>query len=154
MIYSFDGGSKKSYEKNRPGRFSENTFEKVLENIKSFKRIRDSIGSKFPRTKIQMILTEDTFKEQESFLNLFWDYVDEVTVTQYSERGGLSDLTSIDREKVVNKAKSVGYKQFDKVDYMKTGSGEFFISKGRKSCEQPFQRLLITYDGRSINVLL
>ena len=36
----------------------------------------------------------------------------------------------------------------EKLNYMKTGSGEFFISQGRKACEQPFQRLLITYDGR------
>lgn len=149
LIYSFDGGSKDSYEKNRPGRFSNNSFEQVYANIKGFKRIRDSIGSKFPRTKIQMILTEETYKEQQSFLELFWDYVDEVTVTQYSERGGgLSDLTSIDRDKVVNKATNLGYKSFEKLNYMKTGSGEFFISQGRKPCEQPFQRLLITYDGR------
>lgn len=149
MIYSFDGGSKESYEKNRPGRFSDNSFEKVYENIKRFKKIRDSIGSKFPRTKIQMILTEDTYKEQENFLNLFWDYVDEVTVTQYSERGGgLSDLTTSDKNKVVNKARNLGYQKFEDLNYMKTGSGEFFISKGRKPCEQPFQRLLITYDGR------
>ena len=36
IIFSFDGGSKKTYDKMRPGRFSENTFENVYKNIKIF----------------------------------------------------------------------------------------------------------------------
>ena len=40
IIYSFDSGSKKTYEKNRPGRFKENSFDKVYENIKTLKRIK------------------------------------------------------------------------------------------------------------------
>ena len=39
MIYSFDGGSKKTYEKMRPGRFIDNKFEKVYGNIKRFSEI-------------------------------------------------------------------------------------------------------------------
>ena len=30
MIYSFDGGTKNSYEKMRPGRFKDNNFEDVI----------------------------------------------------------------------------------------------------------------------------
>ena len=69
MIYSFDGGTKETYEKMRPGRFKENKFENVYKNIYEFKNIRESLNKKFPRTKIQMILNEDTFNEQEEFLN-------------------------------------------------------------------------------------
>ena len=36
LIYSFDGGSKKTYEKMRPGRFKKNNFEDVYNNIKNF----------------------------------------------------------------------------------------------------------------------
>lgn len=36
MIYSFDGGTKNSYEKMRPGRFKDNNFEDVIKNIKNF----------------------------------------------------------------------------------------------------------------------
>ena len=86
MIYSFDGGSKETYEKMRPGRFEENSFDDVYENIVNFSKIRKKVGSKFPYTKIQMILTEDSYHEQEQFYNLFNEYVDDVTVTQYSER--------------------------------------------------------------------
>ena len=88
MIYSFDGGSKKTYEKMRPGRFINNKFEKVYENIKSFSEIKKKLNAKFPVTKIQMILTEDSRNEVENFYKLFNSIVDEVTVTQYNERGG------------------------------------------------------------------
>ena len=149
MIYSFDGGTKETYEKNRPGRFKENKFEEVLQNIQNFKIIRDSMNSKFPRTKIQMILTEDTFNEQESFFKLFRNYVDEVTVTQYSERGGnINDLDKSDQKIVLKKLKKLGSILKNNFSYLKTGSGKFYVSTKRKPCEQPFQRLLITYDGR------
>ena len=68
MIYSFDGGTKETYEKMRPGRFKKNKFENVYKNIVNFSKLRDSLGAKFPRTKIQMILNNDTFEEQESFI--------------------------------------------------------------------------------------
>ena len=40
MIYSFDGGSKKTYENLRPGRFKKNKFEKVIQNIKNFSDLK------------------------------------------------------------------------------------------------------------------
>ena len=96
MIYSFDGGTKKTYEKMRPGRFSQNSFEKVYNNIKNFKRTRDELGSKFPFTKIQMILTKDTINEVNEFVNNFGDIVDNVSVNQYTERGGdIKDLNGL-----------------------------------------------------------
>ena len=88
MIYSFDGGTKSSYEKMRPGRFKENTFNKVIENIRKFSEVKNKLNAKFPRTKIQMVLTKDTRNEQNKFFELFKDIVDDVSVKQYSERGG------------------------------------------------------------------
>ena len=147
MIYSFDGGSKKTYEKMRPGRFKENLFEKVYENIKNFKKIKDSKNSFFPFTKIQMILTKDTFNEVESFYNLFSQYVDDVSVNQYSERGGeISDLSENDKknyENLINK-----YNLSNDTPYMKDVDGNLSISLGREACKQPFQRLLVTYEGK------
>ena len=58
LIYSFDGGTKETYETMRPGRFKKNDFEKVYENITRFSRIRHEMKSPFPFTKIQMILTK------------------------------------------------------------------------------------------------
>ena len=40
MIYSFDGGTKKIYEKMRPGRFSKNNFDDIYKNISNFSKIR------------------------------------------------------------------------------------------------------------------
>ena len=37
MIYSFDGGTKKTYEKMRPGRFKKNLFDEIYQNIKNLK---------------------------------------------------------------------------------------------------------------------
>ena len=42
----------------------------------------------FPYTKIQMILTKETMNEIDNFFNLFENYVDDVSLSQYTERGG------------------------------------------------------------------
>ena len=41
IIFSFDGGTKKTYEKMRPGRFHNNQFDQVYENIKKFSENSD-----------------------------------------------------------------------------------------------------------------
>ena len=39
-------------------------------NIKNFKSVRESLNSVLPITKVQMVLTEETHEEQDSFFNL------------------------------------------------------------------------------------
>ena len=146
MIYSFDGGSKETYEKMRPGRFK-NEFEKVHKNIINFSKIKKDAKSKFPYTKIQMILTKDTIKEKDNFFKLFSDYVDDVSLSQYTERGGdVKDLTEEESIKYHEKLKKhnlpVG------TNYMRDIYGNVKVSNGRLPCAQPFQRLMITYEGR------
>ena len=149
MIYSFDGGTKSTYEKNRPGRFKQNIFEDVVTNIQNFSHIRSKLRAKLPFTKIQMILTEDTFGEQDDFLDLFHDFVDSVTVTQYSERGGnITDLQGTDQDKIKDLCIKHNIKYTNSIAYMKASDGSMSISKNRLPCAQPFQRLLVTYDGR------
>lgn len=148
LIYSFDGATKSTYEKNRPGRFRENQFEAVVKNIKDFSSVRDELGSVFPRTKIQMILSADTYGQQDEFFDLFKDIVDEVSVTQYSERGGhLDDLPEPDRERLLSLLAERGLPA--STPYMKTPEGKFLFSTSRIACKQPFQRLMVTYDGRT-----
>ena len=55
--------------------------------ILNFSQIRKAKGSIFPTTKIQMVLTKETRNEVENFHKLFDEYVDDVTVIQYNERG-------------------------------------------------------------------
>ncbi len=147
LIYSFDGGTKKTYEKMRPGRFKKNNFEDVYNNIKNFHEIRKSKKSKFPITKIQMIMTKDTRNEVEDFYSLFNDIVDDVTITQYNERGG--NINDLD-EKTKNKITS--YLKENKLPlttpYMVDIDNNIFVSLKRKPCEQIYQRLMVTYSGR------
>ena len=147
IIYSFDGGSKKTYEKMRPGRFNSNKFEEVYENIKKFKFLREKLKSKFPVTKIQMILTEDSRDEVDNFYKLFSDYVDDVTVTQYNERGGnLEDINKVNREFIEN---YIDKNNLEKnTPYIVDVDNNIFVSKNRVSCDQLFQRMMITYDGQ------
>ena len=86
MIYSFDGGTKETYEKLRPGRFHENKFEKVIQNIQNFNKLKHKLNAKFPYTKIQMVVMDSNRDEVNSFFELFDSIVDEVTVTPYQEK--------------------------------------------------------------------
>ncbi len=149
MIYSFDGGTKDIYEKMRPGRFGKNSFDVIYKNIKNFSRIRNKLKSKFPRTKIQMILTDETRKAQKEYFNLFKDIVDEVSVKQYTERGGnLSDLDKQFEEEIKSQKEELTSKYGKDAVLMKDSKDNIYISEGRLPCEQPFQRLLTTYDGK------
>ena len=147
IIYSFDGGTKQTYEKNRIGRFSVNKFDDVYENIRNFNLVKKNLSATFPWTKIQMILTPDTFSEQESFIDLFSDCVDEVVVNQYSERGqSIDQLSHEDKKKYNKKIKNLDCSE--NIPFMKLSNGEIKVSKRRLPCEQPFQRIMVTYDGR------
>jgi hypothetical protein len=147
MIYSFDGGSEQSYNRMRPGRFEENTFEHVYGNIRRFAEIRDEMGSPFPFTKIQMILTEETYHEQDAFFELFQDFVDDVSVKAYTERGGkLSDLDREARRRWDSVMTDKGLA--DDTPYWWNADDKLMVATGRLPCEQPYQRLMIAYDGR------
>ncbi len=149
MIYSFDGGTKETYEKNRPGRFKENTFEHVYGNIRKFAETRKKLGRKFPRTRIQMILMEETFEEQDNFYSLFNDCVDEIIVNPYTERGGsLSELEFTVEESKKYEAMRGELESKGDLPYMKDSAGNLWVSSSRIGCEQPYQRLMITYDGK------
>ena len=145
LIYSFDGGSKKTYEKMRPGRFQDNKFEDVYNNIKNFYKIRKDRNLKFPRTKIQMVLTNETYVEKDNFFRLFENLVDDISTKQYTERGANFDDVGSDIKEIILKKK---YDVKKNEVFMRDIKGNIFSSKKRLPCEQPFQRMLITYDGR------
>ena len=147
IIYSFDGGTKKTYEKMRPSRFKKNTFENTYDNIKNFQLIKKKNKKKFPITKIQMVLVDDSRNEIKEFYKLFSDYVDDVTVTPYQERGGnMEDISKNDLDKIEKYFKENNLPKDTK--YNIEATGDINIAIARKPCEQLFQRLMITYDGR------
>lgn len=94
-----------------------------------------------------MILTKETVSEQDNFFDLFNNYVDEVTVTPYTERG--SDFDTLTQSEAELYEKKLEKNQLPYgVPYLRNSSGEIQVSAGRLPCSQPFQRLMITYDGR------
>ena len=116
---------------------------KISKNFLKLKKL----NAKFPVTKIQMILTEDSRNEVENFYNLFNSFVDEVTVTQYNERGGNFQELTLDHQKIINDYLSSN-KLPKETPHLVDFDNNIFISKNRKPCEQIFQRLMITFDGR------
>jgi MoaA/NifB/PqqE/SkfB family radical SAM enzyme len=149
LIYSFDGGTKNMYEKMRPGRFRKNNFDVVYKNIVNFSKIKKKLKSPFPRTKIQMILTDETRDTQSEYFRLFKNVVDDVSVKQYTERGQkLNDLTKEFEGSLKNKKNDLIKKYGDDATIMKDSKNDLYISTGRLPCEQPFQRVLSTYDGK------
>ena len=148
LIFSFDGGTRSTYEKMRPGRFKENKFEEVLENIKNFSLLKKEKNKIFPLTKIQMVLTKSTREEVEPFFKLIKDYIDDVTVTQYQERGGnLSDLQDKQKEKIQTYKKSLSHK-YENFQYIAKVDGSILVSTKRLPCEQLHQRMMVTFDGK------
>jgi len=147
MIYSFDGATKDTYKKMRPGRFKENSFEKVYGNIRRFAEIRNTMGSPFPRTKVQMVLTEETYYEQDEYFKIFSDCVDDVAVKAYTERGGnLSDTGPLVRERLI--AFCIDRSLPLDTPYWRDMEGNIFVSReSRLPCEQIFQRLFVSYNG-------
>jgi len=152
LIYSFDGATAQTYEKMRVGRFKDNRFEKVVENIKRFSKIRQKKESPFPVTKIQMILAEETYNEKELFYELFKDSVDLISTKAYSERGGkLRDLDHETKKKIntyLSNHKEYKNVEVEEIEIWRDQKGQLYISCERLPCEQIFQRLLVSYDGR------
>ena len=53
LIYSFDGGSKQTYDKLRVGRFKQNKFEDIVKNIENFNNLKVKMDSLFPEQKFK-----------------------------------------------------------------------------------------------------
>ena len=78
---------------------------------------------------------------------MFADCVDDVSVKAYTERGGkLSDLDEKTREALGDFLNTNGLSA--SAPYWRDMYGTMYISSGRLPCEQPYQRLAVTCDGR------
>ncbi|MFA6091811.1 MAG: radical SAM/SPASM domain-containing protein [Elusimicrobiota bacterium] len=151
LIYSFDGGTASTYEKVRVGRFGPNRFEAVYENIARFHALRKAAGSPFPRTRIQMVLTPEAMGEVDAFKSRFEPIVDDVMVKAYEERGwGLEVLREEDRKAAREELRAeLGRDPGTMADCMlwKKPEGNMLYASGRLPCQQPYQRLMVAYDG-------
>ena len=72
-------------------------------------------------------MTKDTRDEVENFYSLFGDIVDDVTITQYNERGGnISDLDKQTKDKIISYLKKNNLSE--KTPYMVDIDNNIFIS--------------------------
>ena len=80
---SIDGIDKEEYEKNRPPA----KFEKVYENVRTLRRIRDSLNVTHPQIRVQTVLTPSIKKIFPEYIK-FWDAIaDEVSYLDLRKEG-------------------------------------------------------------------
>ena len=86
ISFAFDGFNKSTYEQARAGA----VFEKTLENILYFLRLRKTAGNTSPYTILSMLKLElgaVTEKEKRDFLRLFDGLIDEIRLREVSTWG-------------------------------------------------------------------
>lgn len=72
---SFDGVNKEEYEKNRyPAK-----FEKVIENIKLLRNIKDNLNVMHPQIRVQTVLTSSIKKNLTKYIDFWKNIADEVS---------------------------------------------------------------------------
>ncbi len=114
VIFSVDADSAQTYEKIRVG----GDFNKLLENIDYFISVRHELGRKKPCIRVQMVRMKDNRHEVDSFLRKWQNKVDDVRVTDVTDRGQ-------------GGAMFVGTQ----------------VSTGRRRCPQPWLRMVINREG-------
>jgi len=77
IIFSFDGATKKTYEKIRRG----SNYERVIKNIKRLVEIRNNFGLKRPLVRVQMVKMKENEKEVERFIKMWLPIANRVAVS-------------------------------------------------------------------------
>lgn len=85
LFFSFDSPYREHYNKIRVGA----DYEKVLNNIKQFMKIREEMGLLTPFTRVSMVLMKDNESEWSDYNSLFEPIVDAVGYVDYLDQGGL-----------------------------------------------------------------
>ena len=89
-----------------------------------------------------MVLTENSRDEIDEFYELFGGLINDITVTQYQERGGKIDDLKKNQKDRLNKY--IYKNNLDQnVPYMVSPDDKIFVSTSRIPCEQLFQRFLL-----------
>ncbi len=115
VIFSLDATSPEIYSKIRPG----GDFNKVVNNIKTFDRIRKELGRQKPFLRVQMVRTELNKHQVSDYKKIWQGIADDIRVSDVTDRG--------------------------QGDYLKVGDQ---LSIGRTACPQPWQRMMISCEGK------
>ena len=71
VLFSIDGASEETYESIRKG----GSYKKAVENIKEFLHIRNSLNSKKPFVRVQMVKMDLNIHEVDRFMDIWKEYV-------------------------------------------------------------------------------
>lgn len=119
IMFSIDAASRDTYKKIRRN----NNYESVVNNIESFKSIRNALNKVLPLIKVSFVRTKVNCDELEIFLNTWRGNADFITIQSFSNP-------------------FVGMSQYNKIEE------EYRLdSKPFSFCTEPLRRITITSDG-------
>ena len=142
IILCLDGMSKESYEPFREGA----EFDKVLENIKNFCRIKEEIGGRKPFVELQFILTKLNQNEIPEVKKLAKELkVDRLRIKSFA----LSEYAYNEEESrnLSERFLPDASNYIGKIRYEKSGS-ELRIKNRKKNCDLALSNIVILADGR------
>ncbi len=92
LTVSCEGFEKEIYERNRLGA----NFEEVLANIEGLRKIREKMGSKKPKIRIQAVLIPELKERLDEFIAFWKDKVDQVSYNEMLDNipGGIKPIRS------------------------------------------------------------
>ena len=114
IIFSVDANSDETYSRIRIG----GNFNSLINNIESFLRIREELNLKKPFVRLQMVRMKENRNEVDGFIARWGTRVDDLRVSDVTDRGQGKELIVGDQ-----------------------------IAVGRKKCTQPWQRLVVSREG-------
>jgi len=115
VIFSIDATTPELYAKIRIG----GDFNKVVNNIKTFYRVRKELKRQKPFIRVQMVRTELNKHQVEDFKKMWQSIADDVRISDVTNRGQGDNLQVGDQ-----------------------------FSTGRVCCPQPWQRMVISCEGK------
>jgi len=120
IIFSIDGNSPETYGEVRQG----GDFNKLVDNIESFLKIRNSLKRFKPLVRVQMVKIDDNIHEVDSFIKRWSPLIDSITFQDYTSRSRDGKRAYLKQD------------QFEKIS--------------RKTCPQIWQRIVVTWDGKVV----
>ncbi|MBI3075981.1 MAG: radical SAM protein [Deltaproteobacteria bacterium] len=94
-------------------------FETLVRNVRRFYEIREEMGRKKPFIRVQMVRTKDNKDETDALFDMWEPFVDDIRVNDVSDRG--------------------------QGDHLAVGDQ---VAVGRARCPQPWQRMVVSRDGK------
>lgn len=94
-------------------------YDKLVNNVKLFSQLRKELKKTKPHIRMQMVKTKANRDEVKQFIEMWKPFVDEIKVNDVTDRGQGNTLSAGD-----------------------------MIAVGRKKCPQPWQRMVVSWDGK------